>query len=278
MDYITRLANYDAPEIAINAIRGELYEEAFYIYKRYEQHQKAIQVLISNIKSIGRAVEYAEKVDENDVWSRLAKAQLDLQLVKESIGILLLVNLCVESYLKANDCANYLAVIQVASRADKCEDLIKYLKNARKTIREPVIDSELIICLAKTGQLNDLEDFLATQNLAQIQDTGDYLFHIGDYEAAKILFTNVSNWARLASTLVMLEDYQSAVDCARKANVTKVWKEINAAALSNYKFELAQICAMNLIIHAEELKVTCLSNNIRRILSAFTKRKMISIG
>jgi clathrin heavy chain len=44
----------------------------------------------------------------------------------------------------------------------------------------------------------------------------------GKYEAAKILFTNVSNWARLASTLVMLEDYQSAVDCARKVNATKV--------------------------------------------------------
>jgi clathrin heavy chain len=87
MDYITRLANYDAPDIANIAIGGELYEEAFYIYKRYDQHPEAIQVLISNIKSIDRAVEYAEKVDEHDVWSRLAKAQLDLQLVKEAIGI-----------------------------------------------------------------------------------------------------------------------------------------------------------------------------------------------
>lgn len=41
------------------------------------------------------------------------------------------------------------------------------------------------------------------------------------FEAAKILFNNVSNWARLASTLVNLKEYQAAVDCARKANSTK---------------------------------------------------------
>lgn len=87
MDYVTRLDNYDAPDIANIAIGGELYEEAFYIYKRYEQHPEAIQVLISNIKNIDRAVEYAEKVDQQDVWSRLAKAQLDLVLVKQAIGI-----------------------------------------------------------------------------------------------------------------------------------------------------------------------------------------------
>jgi clathrin heavy chain len=33
MDYITRLANYDAPDIANIAIGGELYQEAFYIYR-----------------------------------------------------------------------------------------------------------------------------------------------------------------------------------------------------------------------------------------------------
>ena len=87
MDYITRLANFDAPDIANIAIDEELYEEAFFIYKRYDQHPEAIQVLISNIKSVDRAVEYAEKVDEPEVWSRLAKAQLEINLVKESIGM-----------------------------------------------------------------------------------------------------------------------------------------------------------------------------------------------
>ena len=73
------------------------------------------------------------------------------------------------------------------------------------------------------------------------------------YEAAKILFSSVSNWARLASTLVYLNEHQAAVDCARKANATKVWKEVNAACVDNEEFKLAQICGLHLIIHAEEL-------------------------
>lgn len=46
------------------------------------------------------------------------------------------------------------------------------------------------------------------------------------YEAAKLLYNNVSNFARLAITLVHLGEYQGAVDSARKANSTKTWKEV----------------------------------------------------
>lgn len=73
------------------------------------------------------------------------------------------------------------------------------------------------------------------------------------YEAAKILFNSVSNWARLATTLVYLNDYQQAVDCARKANSTKVWKEVNNACVEHKEFKLAQICGLHLVVHAEEL-------------------------
>jgi hypothetical protein len=116
-------------------------------------------------------------------------------------------------------------------------------------------DEWLIGLLLLSNEETPVLDVNATSNIAQIQEIGDRCFAEEKFEAAKILFTNVSNWARLASTLVMLEDYQSAVDCARKANATKVWKEVNAAAVSNGEYRLAQTCALNLIIHAEELEV-----------------------
>ena len=47
------------------------------------------------------------------------------------------------------------------------------------------------------------------------------------YEAAKLLFNNISNFARLASTLVHLGEFQNAVDSARKANSTRTWKEVS---------------------------------------------------
>ena len=55
---------------------------------------------------------------------------------------------------------------------------------------------------------------------------GDRCFDEKMYEAAKLLYNNVSNFAKLASTLVHLGEYQAAVDGARKANSTKTWKEV----------------------------------------------------
>lgn len=44
------------------------------------------------------------------------------------------------------------------------------------------------------------------------------------YEAAKLLYNNVSNFAKLAITLVHLKEYQGAVDSARKANRYVIYK------------------------------------------------------
>lgn len=47
MDYINRLDNYDAPDIASIAINNELFEEAFAIFKKFNVNQSAIQVCIT---------------------------------------------------------------------------------------------------------------------------------------------------------------------------------------------------------------------------------------
>ncbi|KAJ3191643.1 hypothetical protein HK101_007526, partial [Irineochytrium annulatum] len=244
MDYITRLENFDAPDIANIAVGSDLFEEALMIYKKYDQHVNAITVLISNIGNIDRAYEFAEKVDTAEVWSKLAKAQLDTERVKDAI----------DSYIRAEDSTNFQEVIKVVEAGERYDDLVRFLQMARKSVREPIIESELVFAFAKTNRLADLEEFISGPNIAQIGNIGERCFTAKMYEAAKLLFTSVSNWARLASTLVYLGEYQAAVDCARKANSTKVWKEVNTACIDNGEFRLAQICALHLIIHAEELE------------------------
>lgn len=64
-------------------------------------------------------------------------------------------------------------------------------------------------------------------SLPLLLQVGDRCYEEGMYEAAKLLYNNVSNFARLASTLVHLGEYQAAVDSARKANSTRTWKEVN---------------------------------------------------
>jgi len=84
--YINKLQNYDAADIARIATEHGLFEEAFTIYKKHEQHTMAINVLVEHVVSIDRGLEYATKVNLPEVWSRLAKAQLDGLRIKDSIG------------------------------------------------------------------------------------------------------------------------------------------------------------------------------------------------
>ncbi|OAQ24879.1 clathrin, heavy polypeptide, isoform CRA_a [Linnemannia elongata AG-77] len=244
MDYINRLDNFDAPDIADHAIRNGLYEEAFVIYQRHDVHASAINVLIEHIGSIDRAYEYAEKTDTPEVWSRLGKAQLDGMRIKEAI----------DSYIRANDPSNHVEVVSLTSRADKYEDLVRYLQMARKISREPLIESELLFAYAKTDRLVDMEEILnGSPNAAQVQVIGDRCFEEKMYAPAKLLYSSISNWSRLSTTLVHLGEYQAAVDGARKANSTKVWKDVHAACMERKEFRLAQVCGLSLVVHPEEL-------------------------
>jgi len=243
MNYIQQLDQYSPEDIAQQCIEVGMYDEAFEIFKKHENHVEAANVLIEHIVSIDRAYEYADRVDTPEVWSRVAKAQLDGLRVTDSI----------ESYIRAGDASNYLEVIEIATHAGKDEDLIKFLRMARKTLREVPVDTALAFCFARTNQLPELEDFLRATNVADVEASGDKAYEEGYHEAAKIFFTSISNWAKLATTLVHLEDYQAAVECARKANSVKVWKQVNEACVAKKEFRLAQICGLNLIVHAEEL-------------------------
>lgn len=79
---------------------------------------------------------------------------------------------------------------------------------ARKKARESYIESELIYAYARTGRLADLEEFISGPNHADIQKIGDRCFDDKMYNAAKLLYNNVSNFARLAITLVYLKEFQ----------------------------------------------------------------------
>jgi len=241
--YIQNLDAYSAEDIAQQCIEVGMYEEAFLIYKKDSNHVAAANVLVEHVVSIDRAQEYADQVDLPEVHSRVAKAQLDGLRVPDAI----------ESYIRAGDPSNYNEVIEIATHAGKDDELIKYLRMARKTLREPPIDTGLAFCFARTNQLNELEDFLRASNVADVEASGDKAYEEGLHEAAKIFYSSISNWAKLATTLVHLEDYQAAVECARKANSVKVWKQVNEACVAKKEFRLAQICGLNLIVHAEEL-------------------------
>lgn len=243
MSYIDKIDAYDPDEVAPLAIENGLNEEAFAIYDKFGKNQDALRVLTDESMSLDRAEEYAEKLDKPETWSQLGSAQLNGLRIPEAIA----------SYLKAEDPSNFAQVINIAQHAGKDEELVPYLKMARKSLREPAVDGALISTYASLGQLGDMERFLQSSNTADVEEIGDGLYAAGNYEAAKLLYQSVSNYKKLASTLVHLKDYQGAVDCARKASDVRVWKQVAQACLENNEFRLAQIAGLNLIVHAEEL-------------------------
>lgn len=241
--YIEKLDNYDADEIAQLCIEHDLNEEAFEIYNKHEMFDKALQVLVENVMSLDRAATYADKINTPEIWSQLGAAQLDGLRIQDSI----------ESYIKADDPSNYENVIDIAEQAEKFEELIPYLLMARKTRKESKIDGSLILAYAQLDQIHEIENMISGSTVANLDQVGDKLLEMKSYKAANLCFAAVSNYSKLASTLVYLGDYQAAVDTARKASNIKVWKLVNDACIDKKEFRLAQICGLNLVVHAEEL-------------------------
>jgi clathrin heavy chain len=100
-----------------------------------------------------------------------------------------------DSYIKAEDPSNFAEVIEISSHAGKHDDLIRFLQMARKSLREPKIDTELAYAYAKTNCLHDMEDFLSMTNVADIPEVGEKCSEDKFYQAAQLLFTSISNWA-----------------------------------------------------------------------------------
>ncbi|KAF7833783.1 clathrin heavy chain 1 [Senna tora] len=244
MDYINRLDNFDGPAIGDVAVEAKLYEEAFFIFKKFNLNVQAVNVLLDNLRSIDRAVEFAFRVEEDAVWTQVAKAQLREGLVSDAI----------ESFIRADDATHFLEVIKAAEDGNVYHDLVRYLLMVRQKNREPKVDSELIYAYAKTDCLAEIEEFILMPNVANLPNVGDRLYDEALYEAAKIIFAFISNWAKLAVTLVKLQQFQGAVDAARKANSSKTWKEVCFACVDAEEFRLAQICGLNVIIQVDDLE------------------------
>jgi clathrin heavy chain len=246
MEYIKRLDKYDVDAVAENAIAAGLFEEAFAALQKAEKNVAAIDVLLSNLRSIDRASDFADSVNKPEVFTRLGKAQLDNGDIPDAIA----------SFIKAGDAQFYHEVV-AAVHSNASErlylELIKFLQMARRQLNESKIDSELIYAYAKTSSIVEIEQFLAGSHRANVQDIGERCFDEGNYQAARVLFNDIKNYARLATTLVKLDDLSAAVEMARKAQSVTTWKAISKACVESHNFKLARTCGLHIIIHGDEL-------------------------
>lgn len=251
MDYINRLDNYDAVDIARIALEVGLYEEVLVIYRKQGLHSEALDILIEKIGDLQRAEDYAEKVNQPDVWSKLGYTYLNNMKVTYAM----------EAFLKCKDHTYFNRVIGLLESEPESEEkdfkyplFIKYLLMVREATKDPNIDNALTFSYAKLDKLTELENFLSLTNSADCQKVGDRCFSARLYEAAKKFYTIVKNNSKIASCLIHLKEYSAAIDAAKKANTTKTWREVCMACVAAQEYKLANTAAMNIIVHPDELE------------------------
>jgi clathrin heavy chain len=125
---------------------------------------------------------------------------------------------------------------------------------ARNTVKEQYLDTSLIYAYAKCEKYSDLEEFISAPNVAQIQNIGERCYDEGMYSAAKLLFMNINNNAKLAICYVRLGKFREAVDAATKANSVGTWKEVNYACVDVGEFRLAGLCGLHIMVHPDHLE------------------------
>ncbi|OAF64389.1 hypothetical protein A3Q56_07907, partial [Intoshia linei] len=229
--------------IAKIVLDHHLYEEAFVIYSKFNAEELAIKVLVDSIDDMDRAYEYAEMCDSNIVWSYLAKGQLSHNKIKEAI----------DGYIRSNDYKNNVEVVECSKKLDRWDDLVRYLQMCKEHIRDSFIETEYCCALAKVNRTSEMEAFISSGTHANLNNVADRCFDDKIYESALMLYKHISNFPKLALTYVHLGMHQEAVDIGRKANNTNTWKNLCYACLEIEEYRLAQICGLNIIIHAEEL-------------------------
>ncbi|KAL2541769.1 Clathrin heavy chain 1 [Abeliophyllum distichum] len=201
MDYINRLDNFDGPAVGEVAVEAQLYEEAFAIFKKFNLNVQAVNVLLDNIRDINRAVEFAFRVEEDAVWSQVAKAQLREGLVSDAI----------ESFIRADDATQFLEVIRAAEDANVYHDLVKYLLMVRQKAKEPKVDSELIYAYAKIDRLGDIEEFILMPNVANLPNVKLKQFQ-GAVDAARKANSS-KTWKEVCFACVDAEEFRLAQIC-----------------------------------------------------------------
>jgi len=256
--YIDQLDNFDAKDIALICVSEShmLYEEAYSIYNKFakpehttdkeeqvEMQVLAIGVLVDFMKDLDRAKGFANQVDEKPVWSKLGKSQLEEKMAAEAII----------SFINAEDATEYVKVCDEANEAEIYAELIPYLKMARKSLQENLLDTELIYAYAKTSNLTDLEVFVNGPNVANIQQIGDRCFSEGLYTASKTLFKSINNNSKLALCHIHLEEFREAVTAATQANNVSTWKQVCFACLKAEEYRLAATCGLEVIKYPDHV-------------------------
>ncbi|KAJ1610087.1 clathrin heavy chain [Cryptosporidium canis] len=281
-DYLLRLDNYDAKEVAKVATEHGLYSQAFQIYKKFSFNNEAVETLlmiskIDLLKSQGVNVEalqaggeglgdldsmidveslakmdlskvqdFASYCNDNSVWDVLGQQYLKISRTKDAV----------DCFIKSENTRDYRLIIEHCLSVKAYQDLLGYLQMVRRlkdsrTSKDPIVDTELAYCMSKLKLLEELQSFLQGINTVQLQKIGDRLMEEQDYRYSIIFYQAIPNYSRLTSCYIHLEEYNNALETAKKANSPKTWKELLQICMQIGESGLAHQAGLNIIVYPD---------------------------
>ncbi|KAF7458261.1 putative clathrin heavy chain [Cryptosporidium felis] len=287
-DYILRLDNYDAKEVARVAREHGLFSQAFQIYKKFSFNNEAVEtlLLISKLelfKKEGIEVDLGEEgafggASSSSIEDSLAKmgveqvSRLDLSRVQDfasycndnSVWDVLGQQYlrigrnsdAVECFVRSENTKDYRMIIERCLSAKAFQDLLSYLQMVRRlkdsrTSKDPIVDTELAYCMSKLQRQEELQGFLQGINTVQLQKIGDRLMDENDFRYSIIFFQAIPNYSRLTSCYIHLGELNNALDSAKKANSPKTWKELLQVCMQVGESELAYQAGLNIIVYPD---------------------------
>jgi len=238
----------------------EQYEVAFAASCKGEgMEEEAMRILIDCIHSLPRAQAFAEKIDRPSVWTMLAEASL----------VECDVEAAVDALLRAENVDFLSKVTQASERSSNYAFLAKYVSMVRSSSksRAPEVETEILYCLVKIGDIVELQNFVETSKLADFHSVANRCRSEKLYEAACVLFQKCNDMNALSLTYAEMGSVELAVESAEKANNLQTWKQLIVLCFERKELDLANRCARNIISNADE---------IHEIIELYEKNKLFN--
>ncbi|ORM41265.1 Clathrin heavy chain 1 [Babesia sp. Xinjiang] len=242
-EYLSKLDNYDVSALSKLSDSLGLSRSSFSILKSAGRALEALDALLS-MKEDGilqEAHDYVASVDKPELWFRLGRAYLEEKNLPKAI----------DSYVRSGDLSDH-ERIKRACEGDP-DLFLRWLTNGRKVKKSRDLDTDLLLCLADRGDVDQFREVLEGQHSADVAFVGSMLMNSQKYREAVIIYSSLPNYAKLAVCHVHLGDFELAADSALKSRNPQVLRQVVETCVGEGQLSIAHKVAIELLTYPDFL-------------------------
>ncbi|CDR98027.1 clathrin heavy chain, putative [Babesia bigemina] len=242
-EYLPKLDNYDVTALSKLATSLGRTRSSFSILKNAGRHLDALDALL-NMKEEGilkEAQEYVESVDQSEMWFRLGRAYLEHKELSPAI----------DAYVRSGNPSDHERIKEACGK--DTDLLLRWLRECRKVRENRQIDTDLLLCLAESGNTDEFREVLSAKNCADVAYVGSKLMEAQRYAEAVIVYSSVPNHSKLAVCHLNLDNFEQAAETALKARNPQVLRQVVETCVLKNQLAIAHNVAIELLTYPDFL-------------------------